>query len=115
MSEADCIFCKIARKEIAANEVARTDDAVAFADLNPQAPEHLLVVPLRHAETLSAYIAADGADAAGRVLALASRLGRERAPQGYRLVVNEGSDGGQTVFHMHVHVLGGRHMGWPPG
>ena len=111
----DCIFCKIARREIPANELARTGDAVAFADLDPQAPQHVLVVPLRHADTLGDYIAAEGAEAAGRVLALASRIGRERAPGGYRVVVNEGADGGQTVFHLHFHVLGGRHMTWPPG
>jgi histidine triad (HIT) family protein len=112
---ADCIFCRIVRGEIPAQEVARTDEALAFRDLNPQAPTHILVVPLRHAANLGDFVAAAERDEVGHVLALASRLGREASPNGYRVVVNEGADGGQTVHHLHLHVLAGRAMHWPPG
>jgi histidine triad (HIT) family protein len=112
---ADCIFCKIVRREIPADEVARTAGAVAFRDRNPKAPTHLLVVPVRHAADLGDFAAAAGDGELGSLLALASKLGREASPDGYRVVINEGADGGQTVFHLHLHVLAGRHLGWPPG
>jgi len=112
---ADCIFCRIVRREIPAQEVARTDEALAFRDLNPQAPTHILVVPLRHAANLGDFVAAAEHDEVGHVLALASRLGREASPNGYRVVINEGADAGQTVHHLHLHVLAGRPMHWPPG
>jgi histidine triad (HIT) family protein len=111
----DCIFCRIAAGDVPAKVAARTDEAVAFHDLNPQAPVHVLVVPRRHV---------DGADAThgdagawGPVMALAVQVARDLglAAGGYRLVVNQGSDGGQSVDHLHVHVLGGRRMAWPPG
>ena len=114
-SEAACIFCRIVRGEIPANEVARTADAVAFRDLNPQAPAHILVVPVRHFANLGDFVAASAHDEVGHVLALASRVGREASPNGYRVVINEGVDGGQTVSHLHLHVLAGRAMHWPPG
>jgi histidine triad (HIT) family protein len=113
----DCIFCRIASGEIPATIVARSETAVAFRDLNPQAPIHVLVVPIEH---LSSAAAATG-DAGARVLGAVMRLGVEVAAQlglaggGYRLVVNTGADGGQTVPHLHLHVLGGRQMRWPPG
>lgn len=111
----DCVFCKIVAKEIPAQEVARTPEAIAIRDLNPVAPDHLLVIPVRHAANLSDFVM-NGADAeAGAVLGFASRMGREASPGGYRLVVNEGVDAGQTVFHLHIHVLGGRALAWPPG
>jgi histidine triad (HIT) family protein len=116
MQVADCIFCKIARKEIAAREVARTDDAVVIADLDPKAPSHLLVVPVRHAENLGDFAAAAGSPAVGALFVLASKVGRQASASGaYRIVVNEGEEAGQTVFHLHLHVLAGRRMGWPPG
>ncbi len=111
----NCIFCKIVRREIPAAEVARTETAVAFRDVNPQAPEHLLVVPVRHATDLGDYVAASPSGDVGELLALASRLGREASPGGYRVVINEGRDAGQTVFHLHLHVLAGRALEWPPG
>ena len=114
-SEADCIFCQIVRREIPAREAARTDEAVAFHDLNPQAPTHILVVPTRHAANLGDFAEAAEHDEIGHVLALAARLGREASPNGYRVVINEGADGGQTVHHLHLHVLAGRQMHWPPG
>jgi histidine triad (HIT) family protein len=110
-----CVFCKIFRREIVADEVLRTDDALVFRDLNPKAPVHLLVVPRRHADNLGDFVAMAESREVGDLFALASRAGREFAPGGYRVVVNEGLDGGQTVHHLHLHVLGGRRMSWPPG
>jgi len=116
MQTAECVFCKIARKEIAAREVARTEDAVVFADLDPKAPTHLLVVPVLHAENLGDFAASVGPRAVGALFGLASKAGREATASGaYRIVVNEGKEAGQTVFHLHLHVLAGRRMGWPPG
>ncbi|HEY0798607.1 MAG TPA: HIT domain-containing protein [Candidatus Baltobacteraceae bacterium] len=111
----DCIFCKIVRREITANEITRTDDAVVFADLDPKAPTHLLVIPARHAANLGDFVAVAPRQEVGDLFALASAAGRAASPGGYRLVVNEGLDGGQTVFHLHVHVFAGRAMTWPPG
>jgi diadenosine tetraphosphate (Ap4A) HIT family hydrolase len=116
MPDSACVFCKIARKEIPAQEIARTEEAVVFADLDPKAPSHLLVIPVRHAENLGDFTAMEGPAAAGALFALASKVGREAAPSGaYRIVVNEGAEAGQTVFHLHLHVLAGRRMAWPPG
>ncbi|HTV73685.1 MAG TPA: HIT domain-containing protein [Candidatus Acidoferrales bacterium] len=111
----DCLFCKIVRKEIPARELMRTDEAVVFYDLNPMAPTHLLVVPARHADNLGEFVAAAEPDEVGRLFTLASTVARGAAPAGYRIVVNEGTEGGQTVSHLHLHILGGRHMTWPPG
>jgi histidine triad (HIT) family protein len=113
----DCIFCKIANGEIPAKIVFRNDTAIAIEDVNPQAPSHLLVLPIKHYETLGhAIIAAGGENVAAELFEIATRLGNERGgAQGYRLVVNTGPDGGQTVDHLHVHVLAGRRMTWPPG
>ena len=113
----ECLFCRIAAGEIPAKEIARSAVAMAFHDINPQAPTHALVVPLAH---LSGPAAAQG-EAGQRLLGLvlsfavevAERLGL--AEGGYRLVLNQGADGGQSVDHLHVHVLGGRRMKWPPG
>jgi histidine triad (HIT) family protein len=112
---AECIFCRIVRGEIPSQEVARTAEAYAFRDLNPQAPTHVLVVPVRHAANLGDFVAAAERDEVGHVLALASQIGREASPGGYRVVINEGVDGGQTVHHLHLHVLAGRALTWPPG
>ena len=110
----DCLFCKIVRKEIPAKEVLRDEHVVAFHDLNPQAPHHVLVIPIEHAEHLTEFAAsADGAQAA-RLLAAAAEIGATY-PDGYRVVANTGKDGGQTVGHLHLHVLGGRRVTWPPG
>ena len=113
----DCIFCKIGRGEIPAKEVARTSGAVAFHDLNPQAPVHLLVVPVTHLVNAAATDSEEGARVISEVMRLsvqvARLLGLEEA--GYRMVLNVGKHGGQSVGHLHVHVLGGRQMAWPPG
>ncbi len=111
----DCVFCKIFRREVPAQEVERSQRALVFRDLNAQAPTHLLVIPQRHAANLSDFVYAAPSDEVGELLALASRTGQAACPGGYRVVVNEGVDGGQTVNHLHLHVLGGRPMGWPPG
>lgn len=112
---ADCIFCKIATGEIPAGVVERDDAVIAIEDLDPQAPSHLLVMPVAHHATVADLSEADPALAA-RMLAMAARLGARRGGAGgFRLVVNTGPDGGQTVGHVHVHVLTGRPMAWPPG
>ena len=111
----DCIFCKIVAREIPAEEVERTPDAVVVADLNPKAPVHLLVIPARHAANLGDFVES-GSDAdAGALLRLAVKAGRDVSGNGYRVVINEGQEGGQTVDHLHLHVLAGRRMTWPPG
>jgi histidine triad (HIT) family protein len=108
---ADTIFGKILRKEIPADIVHEDDTCIAFNDVAPQAPVHILVIP-RHG-----YEDATEADAAtlGHVMQVAARLGAERCPNGFRLVTNIGPEAGQSVQHLHIHVLGGRHMTWPPG
>lgn len=111
---AGCVFCKISAGEIAATVVKRGDGMLAFRDQNPQAPTHVLVIPTYHVATLN-----EAKDPAllGRLLAFARDVAREAGvgEKGYRVVVNTNPDGGQTVFHLHLHVLGGRAMNWPPG
>jgi histidine triad (HIT) family protein len=111
---ADCLFCRIARGEIPAKLVAETDDCVAFRDINPQAPVHVLVIPRRHVASLDAL---DDGALLGKIGLLAAEIARREgiAATGYRAVINNGSDGGQTVGHLHLHLLGGRKMTWPPG
>jgi histidine triad (HIT) family protein len=113
MSET-CLFCRIVRKEIAATIVAENDDCIAFRDINPQAPVHILVVPREHVESLDQ---ARDAEMLGRVLLMVAEIAREQriAGTGYRTVLNTNAGAGQTVFHLHAHVLGGRKMTWPPG
>ena len=112
----NCLFCRIVRKEIPAKLVRETDDCVAFRDINPQAPTHVLVIPRRHIASLDTADAAD-AEALGKVALLAAEIAREEgiAEGGYRTVFNTNADAGQTVFHIHLHLLGGRKLGWPPG
>lgn len=110
----DCLFCKIARGEIPATIVKRNGRLLAFRDINPQAPTHLLVIPVDHVASLEE--AEDGA-LLGELLLFARSLARDAAiaGAGYRVVLNTNADGGQTVFHLHAHLLGGRAMRWPPG
>lgn len=111
----DCIFCRIAKGELPSKTLHREDSLIAIEDVNPQAPAHELVMPIDHYDTIGDLLAADPA-LASRLIAVASQLGRERGGErGFRLVVNTGPDGGQTVGHVHVHVLSGRPMLWPPG
>jgi len=111
----DCLFCRIVGGEIPAQIVDSTDEAVVVRDVNPQAPAHALVIPRRHATDLGDFVVSAHEGEVGRLFALAAKTGRAAGGEGYRLVVNEGTDGGQTVFHLHVHVLAGRPMRWPPG
>ena len=111
----DCVFCKIVRKEIAADEVLRDEHVVAFRDRQPVAPVHVLVIPTQHAEHLTAFAAGGNGVAATRLITAAADIGARFAPGGYRVVINEGPDAGQSVFHLHAHVLAGRKLGWPPG
>lgn len=110
----DCVFCRIVRGELPAPILAENDSAIAFRDLHPQAPVHVLVVPRAHVDSL-----ADVYDpmVLGDVMRLSTEVARREgvANSGYRTVINTGTDGGQTVGHLHVHVLGGRSMAWPPG
>jgi histidine triad (HIT) family protein len=109
-----CIFCQIARGEIPAKMVVNNKELFAFRDINPQAPVHILIVPKKHVASLDDV--ADS-DLLGRMMALAAALARQEkiARSGYRTVVNTGADGGQSVDHLHIHLLGGRAMSWPPG
>ena len=112
---ADCLFCKIGHKEIPAKLVYEDADVFAFEDISPQAPTHILVCPRKHFESLNEASAADQA-ALGKIQLVAAKLARERnLLSGYRTVVNSGRGAGQTVFHLHLHLLGGRTFHWPPG
>lgn len=112
----ECVFCRIARKEIPARLVYEDDEVVAFDDLNPQAPVHVLVIPRRHISTLNDLSPADDA-LLGKLSRVAAQVAREKgvAEAGWRSVVNVNREGGQVVFHVHLHCLGGRPMFWPPG
>jgi histidine triad (HIT) family protein len=116
VAEPNCLFCRIADEEIPADIVRATPDAIAFRDINPQAPAHILIIPRQHIPSVN-ELDADGAEVMAKLFLVAKELAAEEglAQGGYRLVVNAGADGGQTVFHLHLHLLGGRVMGWPPG
>jgi histidine triad (HIT) family protein len=109
-----CLFCRIIRKEIPANIVAETEQWLAFRDINPQAPVHILIIPKEHVGSLA--VAKDAA-MIGRLALVAAELAKKEGieDRGYRTVINTNADAGQTVFHLHMHLLGGRHMKWPPG
>lgn len=111
-----CIFCKIIRGDIPAQVMARHDDLLAFADVSPQAPTHLLVIPTRHITRVTDLETQD-ADMVGRMVLLANQMASKAgiAESGFRLVFNCNADGGQSVYHIHLHVLGGRALAWPPG
>jgi histidine triad (HIT) family protein len=109
-----CLFCRIVAGEIPAEVVASTDSAVAFRDVNPQAPLHVLVVPRTHLPDAAALADAEPATVAALV-ALAHQVATDAGHESYRLVFNTGADAGQTVFHAHLHVLAGRILTWPPG
>lgn len=110
----ECIFCRIVSGEIPAQFVHRDEEVVAIQDVDPKAPVHLLVMPRLHRTNVGALGRGDAALAA-RLLTVAAELGARHGPGGYRLTINTGPDGGQTVDHLHIHVLAGRHMTWPPG
>lgn len=116
MKMADCLFCKIIRREIPGSIVFEDDEMLAFNDINPQAPTHVLIIPKRHIESLNALENGDDA-IVGALVRRAAAIAKERglAAGGYRTVFNTNRDAGQTVFHIHLHLLGGRSMSWPPG
>jgi histidine triad (HIT) family protein len=116
MADADCLFCKIVAGDVPADVVAESDTAIAFRDVNPQAPTHVLVIPRDHYRNVGEVAAAGDVDVADLFRLCAEVAAIEGvAESGYRLVANTGSEAHQTVFHAHVHVIGGRPMGWPPG
>ena len=110
----NCIFCKIARGEIPSKMLVNNKELIAFRDIAPQAPTHILIVPKKHVASLDDLT---DSDLLGRMMTLAAALARQEglAKTGYRTVINTGADGGQSVDHLHVHLLGGRTMTWPPG
>jgi histidine triad (HIT) family protein len=113
---ADCLFCKIINRELQAAIVYEDDHIVAFNDINPQAPTHVLVVPRRHIATLN-DLTPDDDQLVGEIARRAAAIAKERgiANGGYRMVFNTNREAGQTVFHIHLHLIGGRSMHWPPG
>ena len=108
----DCLFCGIVSGAVPAKKVFEDDATYAFEDIAPRAPTHVLLVPKGHVDSIAA--AGDAAQI-GRLFLAAARVARDRDLRSYRLIVNNGPDAGQTVFHLHVHLLGGRPMAWPPG
>lgn len=113
---ADCLFCKMVSGEIQPNKVYENNDVLAFEDINPQAPVHVLVVPKRHISTLN-DVQADDAELIGKLYLAARQVAQDKgvAERGYRTLINCNAEAGQSVFHVHLHLLGGRPMGWPPG
>jgi histidine triad (HIT) family protein len=110
----DCLFCKIVRKEIPAAIVAENEHCVAFRDINPQAPVHILVIPREHVASLNEV---KDSPVIAHMASMAAELAKSEgvSERGYRTIINTNADGGQTVFHIHLHLLGGRRMTWPPG
>jgi histidine triad (HIT) family protein len=116
MGSADCLFCKIVAGDIPSSKVYEDDVCFAFNDISPQAPTHVLIVPRKHIDSLDAAADADK-ELIGELMLRAATIARDQnfAKNGYRVVVNTNADGGQTVFHLHVHLLGGRPFIFPPG
>ncbi len=112
----DCLFCKIFAKEISAREVFRDDEVVAFEDIQPVAPTHVLIIPKEHVPSVH-DLAGEHQGLVSKLIAVANKIADDRriAQDGYRLVFNAGPQAGQSVYHVHLHVLGGRALGWPPG
>lgn len=111
----DCLFCKIAAAEIPVKRLYEDDLCLCFPDINPQAPTHLLIIPKQHINS-HAHTTPDEARLMGHVMAKIAEIARDQGlTNGYRVVMNTGREGGQTVDHLHLHLLGGRHMTWPPG
>ena len=114
--EKDCIFCKIVKKEIPAKIVYSDKDVLAFEDINPQAPIHIIIISQKHIEKLAEINESD-ISLIGRMVFIATKIAKEKkiSDSGYRLVLNCNRDAGQTIFHIHLHLLGGRKFSWPPG
>ncbi len=112
---ADCLFCKIANKELDATIVTETDEVIAFKDINPAAPVHILFVPKRHVDSAQDLTRAEG-DLVAQIFETIARVASDEGLEGgHRIVTNVGSDAGQSVRHLHFHLLGGRGFSWPPG
>ena len=116
MSDSDCLFCKIVEGQIPANIVGKSNEALAFTDISPKAPVHILIIPKHHLASAS-DIGPEHANVLSEMFQLANEHARARGAteSGFRLVVNNGSDAGQSVDHLHLHLLAGRRMTWPPG
>ena len=116
MSDSDCLFCKIGSGDIPADVIFESDDVIAFRDINPQAPTHALVIPKRHISSINDL--ADGdAEVVGKLFLAAKQIAADEgfSEPGYRVTMNCNAAAGQTVFHIHLHLLGGRDFSWPPG
>ena len=116
MTEPDCLFCRIGSGEIDANVIYETDDVLAFRDINPQAPTHALIIPKQHIATINDIESSD-AEIVGKLFVAAREIAAQEgfAEPGYRVTMNCNAAAGQTVFHVHLHLLGGRDFTWPPG
>jgi histidine triad (HIT) family protein len=112
--DADCLFCKLAASEIPSTRVFEDDAVVVFRDINPRAPTHVLAIPRRHIPSVDDLTDADG-DLLAALFAALRRVASEAGLSGYRIVTNVGPESGQSVFHLHFHLLGGRLLSWPPG
>jgi histidine triad (HIT) family protein len=112
----DCLFCKMVSGEIKPDTVMETEDVLAFRDISPQAPVHILIIPKKHISTIN-DITNEDTEVMGKLYQVAKEIAAQEglADPGYRTVMNCNSDGGQAVYHIHLHLLGGRQMGWPPG
>lgn len=116
MGSTDCLFCKILAGDIPADIIYESETAIAFRDINPQAPTHVLIIPRRHIATINALDSGD-AQQVGELFLAAKQIARDEgiAERGYRVAMNCNAAAGQTVFHLHLHLLGGRDLSWPPG
>jgi histidine triad (HIT) family protein len=115
LNVADCLFCKIARKELDADVVHESDSIMLFRDTNPMAPVHVLAIPKEHIDSAADLGEHHANLVAAMLTALVNQASKEKLEDGYRIVTNVGPDAGQSVLHLHFHLLGGRYMSWPPG
>ena len=114
MADPDCLFCRIVAGEIPAERVLETDEVIVFRDIAPRAPTHVLAIPRRHVAS-AAVLTDDDAGLLGALFGALRRVAADAGLDGYRIVINVGAGAGQSVFHLHLHLLGGRPMSWPPG
>lgn len=115
MNDSSCIFCDIIAGRIPGTFVHRDADVVVIKDVHPQAPQHLLVLPVKHIPNYPQFVGFESPELVAKLFSVAGQLGREQSANGFRAVINTGSEGGQTVDHLHIHILAGRQMHWPPG
>lgn len=116
MAREDCIFCQVADKAVTSEMLYEDDDVVAFKDINPQAPSHILIIPRKHIDRLT-QVEDEDMVTLGKMVNVAKKIAKENEfdKEGFRLLINEGKNGGQTIFHLHFHLLAGRRLMWPPG